>query len=147
MKTLSRNYTKNIFTDKEAFAALESHWSVLMNDKEQRKQLNAAHHMIYNAIRGKNWQKGFVKAKNPDKVTRFADLLCSFLWYIHHDKHTDWLLKPFNNLLTASDLKVLAKHLPEFTLKGGENPLDFEPYKDLDVTLEQHVGVQMVEVA
>src|SRR5689334_5822244 len=68
MEKLNKQITETFFKAPEGYNALKAHWSGLMQDKERRTALTAAHHLLYLILRGKNWQRGFAPVTNPVKL-------------------------------------------------------------------------------
>lgn len=102
-----------------------------MNDKVARKNLTASHHMLYNVLQGRNWQKAFTKATNRVKLengyapNRSAELAVHTL---HSPRMTSFLLKPFEGLVCEHMLATVRTLVP--------NHASFAPYHDLQVTIE-----------
>jgi hypothetical protein len=59
VNTLSKAITNRWFTSPEAFATIERAWKAYVNSSEG-KTLSSAHFLLYAALRGKDWRKGFV---------------------------------------------------------------------------------------
>lgn len=113
MNTLSRAETAQFFPDSAAYLALRQHWSRLMNS-DRRHDLTAAHHLLYLALLGKDWRRGFTPITNPRKLANGAFCgwaLFSALREVHYATAA-WLLAPFAGLVTEAMLEQVRRLLP-----------------------------------
>lgn len=114
MNTLSRATTARFFPDSNSYNALRKHWSVLIHS-EHRHQLKAAHHLLYLALTGRDWRKGFTPPTNQRKLDNGAFLgwvMFRALQTIHLKFKQDELLLPFDGLITPVMLEELRKYVP-----------------------------------
>src|SRR5437879_11881880 len=72
MNRLNRTQTVAWFENSGDYAALRAQWSRLMHDVEARKGLTAAHHLLYLALLGRDWRKGFCPITNQTKLDNGA---------------------------------------------------------------------------
>ena len=132
MNTLSKKITATFFTNADGYNALTARWSELMNDKEVRKNLTAAHHLLYLALRGKNWQKGFTVVTNTKALENGAWPAYSASCALRTVKSKGCearMLAPFAGLVTSEMLASVREWLPECGYY--ENPLKVAPYKEI----------------
>lgn len=131
MNTLSRKVTATFFTNADGYSALVTHWSALMQDTDARKRVTAAHHLLYQALRGKNWQKGFTDVTNPVKLANGmtpGHPARAVLPLIHSPYHEAFLLAPFAGLVTPEALARVRALLPVY--QYSVNPFEEAPYHD-----------------
>lgn len=120
MNTLSRALTARIFTSQEHYQALQTHWHGLVNSSERRK-LNSAHHLLYVALLGRDWRKGFTLPTNPTRLANGAfDSWGLFrAWgFLHREVNDLDLLEPFGDLVTLPMLRQIRVLLPWKLLSG-----------------------------
>ena len=134
MNTLPRAITAQIFTTPDSYNALQYHWSSLIQS-ERRHDLSAAHHLLYLALRGKDWRKAFTCPANPRKLANGAFtgwVLFRSMGTLHSHFNEDALLAPFDGLVTPTMLQSIQGLLPVlngYTLKvdqfeNGAFPFD-----------------------
>lgn len=115
MNTLSPTFTGRFYKDKDGYGLLCVHWSKIMNADDKYK-LDAAHHLLYLALRGKDWRKGFTPPSNQRKIDNGAFegwILFSSLARIHSPVWENWLLEPFAGHVTLATLEHLRRFLPK----------------------------------
>ena len=113
MNTLSRAITAQFFTAPESYKALQTHWSNLMRS-EGKRELTAVHHLLYLALRGKDWRKAFTPITNPRKLDNGAFFgwgLFNALRSLHYGRQED-LLAPFEGLVTPEMLQLVRNFVP-----------------------------------
>lgn len=114
MNTLPRAVIARFFPDSNSYNALHKHWSDLIRS-ERRYELKAAHHLLYLALTGRDWRRGFTPPTNQRKLDNGAFLgwvLFRALEAVHLKFKQDELLKPFDGLITAAMLGELRMCLP-----------------------------------
>lgn len=114
MNTLSRNTTTRFFADVAHYDAMRRRWSILLQSND-RFHLDSAHHLLYLALRGRDWRRGWTPIRNQRKLTNGAFLgwqLFNALWRLHNPGYEDWLLAPFDGLVTPAMLATLRPFLP-----------------------------------
>ena len=114
MNTLPRAVTAQIFPSPDSYNALRLHWSSLMNS-EQKHALSSAHHLLYLALRGKDWRKAYTCPSNARKLANgaFAGwVLFSDLELLHSKTREVELLAPFDGLVTPAMLQTLRRFVP-----------------------------------
>jgi hypothetical protein len=114
MNTLSRAITAQILDDSQTYHALRRRWSELINS-DHRRELSAAHHLLYLALSGKDWRKSFTSPTNPRKLANgafYAWRMFNALALFHSQYHVEWLLEPFDGIVTAQMLARMRKHVP-----------------------------------
>ena len=128
MNTLSRAITAQYFTDTNAYTALHAHWRTLVGS-DRKRELGAAHHLLYLALLGKDWRKGFTPPSNPHKLANGAFVgwaLFRALRMLHSQVAEPGLLAPFGGLVTPQMLQQLRTHLPLLD-PAAYRPEDFAP--------------------
>ncbi len=136
MNTLSRAVTAQLFNCPNTYTALRKHWSALMNS-DRKHELAAAHHLFYLALLGKDWRKSFTPPTNRRKLENGALVgwkLFRALNQLHSRANEEWLLAPFDGLVSSQTLQQLRGLLPRLNpyaykpeqFAGGEFP--FEAY-------------------
>jgi len=128
MNTLARAVTAQILTDSTTYAALRKRWSDLMNS-ERRHELSVVHHLLYLALLGKDWRKGFTPPTNRRKLENGAFLgwaLFRALNALHWKYHEQWLLAPFEGVVTPEMLARIRAWLPV------QNPYAYRPEQFAD---------------
>ncbi len=127
MNTLPRAVTAQIFPTPDSYNALQCHWSSL-NRSERRHDLSAAHYLLYQALRGKDWRKAFTCPSNPRKLANgaFAGwvLFCS-LNMLHSRFSEEALLAPFDGLVTLAMLETVRRLLPAIRTSYPLRPEQF----------------------
>ncbi len=106
--------TSQIFTDKSEYFLLRAHWSRLMNS-EQKRELSAAHHLLYLTLMGRDWRKGFTPVSNQRKLENggfYAWKMFKALRLLHSAYHDEWLLRPFGGLVTPEMLGRIRQFAP-----------------------------------
>src|SRR5262249_44091407 len=97
--------------------------------REARKGLTAAHHLLYAALRGKDWRRGFCPVTNPKKLAngaRFDRSVREAIFDLHSEWVEDRLLAPFGGWATAAMLRRVREWIPKPAWK--EDPLAREAY-------------------
>src|SRR5689334_8501228 len=136
MNRLNKIQTSAWFKNAGDYDALCAYWSALVNDKEARKGLSAAHHLLYAALRGKDWRRGFCPITNPRKLENgaFFDMGARHAINRLHSKwHEDSLLTPFGGWVTGEMIQQIRELIPK--LAWEEDPLAREAY-----SLQNHPG-------
>ena len=115
MDTLAKRETRSFFGSDEGYTALERHWSALVNSPA-RKTLGPEHYLLYQALRGKDWRRGFTPITNRRKLENGA----FYDWGLNHALrrlHSEWarekLLKPFARVVNAETLQKVRAVLPK----------------------------------
>ena len=125
MNTLSREITSPIFPNPQSYIQLQQHWSQLMCS-ERKHELSAAHHLLYLALMGKNWQRGFTPLTNQRRLANGAFWnwqLLKAMTLFHSTVHEVWLLAPFDGFVTVAMLHAIRPFVPtrrEIVLKCEE---------------------------
>ena len=115
MNTLSRAITAQIFNDTDTYNTLRVHWRSLLKS-DRRHELAAAHHLLYLALLGKDWRKGFTPMTNQRKLANGAFYqwgLFRTLALFHSRQHEAWLLAPFDGLVTPAMLQAVRTLVPK----------------------------------
>jgi hypothetical protein len=114
MNALPRAITARFFARPDDYALLQRHWSALMNSA-RKHELAAAHHILYLALLGKDWRKGFAPITNRRKLDNGAFwgwTLFRALRSLQREADEEWLLAPFAGLVTAPMLQRVRSVLP-----------------------------------
>jgi hypothetical protein len=134
MNTLSRAMTARIFADPDQYNYLRQHWSGLIRSPRNRS-LTGGHHLLYLALIGKDWRRGFTPMSSRRKLEngnfngwKFFDAIS----ILHSDAREDDLLAPFDGSVTQSMLHQIRQMVPytnRYTLKAesfvaGAFPMD-----------------------
>ena len=129
MKTLNKTMTARFFRNSEDYECLITLWSGWMRDSEMRRQLTAAHHLLYLILRGRDWHKAFTPITNARKLENGG----FFQWQarqavltLHRTASEPQLLAPFRDVLAPDTLALVRELVPD--LRWDENPLEREPY-------------------
>ncbi len=123
MNTLPRALTARFFPTTNDYIALRRQWSALMNSP-RRRELTAAHHILYLALLGKDWRKGFTPPTNRRKLDNGAFLdwgLFRGLARLHSRVGELELLAPFAGLVTPEMLAQVRELAPL------RNPYHYQP--------------------
>jgi hypothetical protein len=113
MNTLSRAITPHFFTTPESYKTLQAYWSSLVRS-ERKHALTAAHHLLYLALRGKDWRKAFTPITNLNKLNNgafFSWGLFNALRSLHYGRQEE-LLAPFEGLVTPEMLQLVRNLVP-----------------------------------
>ena len=114
MNTLSRALTAQILTDSQTYLNIRRRWSELMRS-ERKHELTAAHHLLYLALLGKDWRKGFTCVSNSRKLENgafYAWGLHRTLAWFHMPSCDAGLIAPFEGLVTPAMLERLRQFVP-----------------------------------
>lgn len=115
MNTLPRVVIAQILNNPQTYPTLRQHWRSLMNS-EQRYELKAEHHLLYLALCGKDWRKGFTPVSNRRKLENGAFYgweMFRALARIHAPAYEARLLAPFAGVITPNMLRTLRPLLPK----------------------------------
>jgi hypothetical protein len=115
MNTLPRAITARFFPEPDHYCALRDRWRWLLAS-DQRTQLTPAHHLLYLALRGRDWRRAFTPIRNPRKLANGAFpgwALFRALDQIQRPWHEEWLLAPFDGIVTPAMLAALRLLLPQ----------------------------------
>ena len=113
--------TNSIFTCKEHYLAFRAAWAKAVNQKDNN--ITGTHHMLYNILRGRAFDKGFTpitrktKLENGYRINHGVYLAAQNLRYPHY------LLNVFDGTVTKEMLDKLL--MPE--VKSMDS--DYGPYK------------------
>ena len=69
MNTLPRAVTARWFESEYAFWTLRRHWRHLLGS-ERKYTLNATHHLLYQALLGRDWRRGFTPPTRRSAASR-----------------------------------------------------------------------------
>lgn len=125
MNTLSRALTAQIFPDPTTYDNLRQRWSALIHSS-RKHELTAAHHLLYLALLGKDWRKGFTCVTNQRKIENgaFYDWeLFRTLATLHSPSREPALLAPFDGLVTPAMLQQIRQLIPPrnaYTYQPGQ---------------------------
>lgn len=114
MNTLPRAITAQFLPDHTAYQNLRRYWSELMSSTRKR-ELTAAHHLIYLTLLGKDWRKGFTCITNPRKLDNggfYAWGLARALAALHMPSQEAELLAPFGGVVTQAMLQHIRRLVP-----------------------------------
>jgi hypothetical protein len=124
MNTLGKEITQEFFEDENGYQKFIARWSEMMNDKNVCKDINAAEHLIYLAVRGKDWRKGFTAATNKNKVangyngSQYGDFggningIIDRAKGISNDHHFLWF---FKGIINEEGLKKVRKYIANWS--------------------------------
>ncbi|MBN1429110.1 MAG: hypothetical protein JXB07_12110 [Anaerolineae bacterium] len=114
MNTLPRAITAQILVDSSVYHNLRKHWSGLMRST-RRHDLSAAHHLLYLALLGKDWRRGFTCPTNRRKLENGAYYgwkLFRALAMLQAPLREAELLAPFDGLVTPAMMEGIRKRVP-----------------------------------
>lgn len=133
MHTLSRAITAEWFTTPDDFHRLRRHWRTLLNS-DRRHTLTAEHHLLYSALLGRDWRRGFTLPRRwPPEGFAYWRLFLA-LRRLHSPYLTERWLAPFDGGVTPAMLAALRRWL--INVDATTYPLEhyqpgafpFEPY-------------------
>lgn len=113
MNTLSKARTGSL-PGVASSTDLRAHWRALLQSP-RRHTLTATHHLIYQALLGRDWRRGFTPPTNTRKLANgaFTDWgLFHALNTLHHSRLEPEALAPFDGLITADTLAALRSLIP-----------------------------------
>ena len=114
MNTLPRAITAHWFENPATYSTLRRHWRELLRT-ERKHALSATHHLLYQALLGRDWRRGFTPPRNPRQLANGAFdgwALFRALARLHYGFHADALLAPFDGLVTPAMLAAMRQTLP-----------------------------------
>lgn len=114
MNTLPLAVTAQILNDPGHYYSLRQHWSALIRSP-RKHELRAPHHLAYLALIGKDWRRGFKPVTSRRKLENGAFAgwqMFKALAALHMVGFEDFLLAPFDGLVTASMLQQLRQMIP-----------------------------------
>jgi hypothetical protein len=114
MNTLPRTITAQILSDPNLYQSIRQQWSKLVRSPRKR-ELTAAHYLLYAALLGKDWRKGFTCITNQRKLDNGAFAAWALFRAteaLHLPSSEEALLAPFGDLVTSSMLQTLRELVP-----------------------------------
>jgi hypothetical protein len=114
MHTLSRAITAQWFPTSTAYQSFRAHWRLLLTSN-RKHELAAEHHLLYLALTGKDWRKGFTPITNERKLANGAFhgwSLFRALAAIRNPHAEAALLAPFDGLVAPATLQSLRLLMP-----------------------------------
>ncbi len=116
MNTLPRAVTAQVLADPTpaAYHNLRKRWSELLHSP-RKYELTAAHHLLYLALLGRDWRKGFTCATNHRKLENgafYGWALFRALTALHMPSREPNLLAPFDGLVTSAMLQHIRQLVP-----------------------------------
>src|SRR5262249_8055526 len=111
---LSRALTAQVLDDPNLYQNLRRHWSELLRSP-RKHELTASHHLLYLALLGKDWRKGFTPATNRRKLDNGAFQGWKLFRAIHGLHSTSCeadLLAPFDGLVAPAVVQRLRQIIP-----------------------------------
>ena len=114
MNTLPRAITAQVLTDPNLYQRIRQHWSEFVRSP-RKHELRAAHYLLYSALLGRDWRKGFTCITNQRKLDNGAFpgwALFRSVAVLHMPSHEEFLLAPFGGLVTPLMLQNLRELIP-----------------------------------
>ena len=114
MNTLPRAITAQVLTDLTTYQSLRQRWSELMRSP-RKLDLSGAHHLLYLALLGKDWRRGFARITNRRKLDNGAFYgwgLFRAMVGLHRASCEAELLAPFDGLVTPAMLQHIRQLVP-----------------------------------
>jgi hypothetical protein len=114
MDTLPKAITAQWFPTPTAYHSFRAHWRALMNS-DRKHELVAEHHLLYLALTGKDWRKGFTPITNERKLANGAFYGWSLFRAVAaiHSTHAEAaLLAPFDGLVMPEMLQRIRPLIP-----------------------------------
>lgn len=114
MNTLPRAITAQVLTDPTLYQTIRQHWSELVRSP-RKHELRASHYLLYAALRGKDWRKGFTCMTNQRKLDNGAFqgwALFRAVTNLHMASREEFLLAPFDGLVTPVMLQDIRELIP-----------------------------------
>ncbi len=112
--TLPRTLTVQVLPDPNTYQNLRRHWSKLLRSP-RKHELTAAHHVLYLALLGKDWRRGFTFITNRRKLDNGAYYdwgLFRAMDVLHSSTCETELLAPFEGLVTPPMLQRIRQFVP-----------------------------------
>lgn len=114
MNTLPRAMTAQVLTHPRLYPTIRQHWSDLVRSP-RKHELTAAHYLLYAALLGKDWRKGFTCITNRRKLDNGA--FASWALFratetLHLPSSEEALLAPFGGLVTSHMLQNVRELIP-----------------------------------
>ena len=116
MNTLPRDITRSWFGSESDYTALTRHWSAAVRGTASRAAIGPEHHLLYLALRGRDWRRAFTPITNERKIDNgaFYDWgLHRALPAIHSEWEPDRLLAPFGGRVSREALARVRALLPQ----------------------------------
>ncbi len=114
MNTLPRAITALVFSNSTSYDHLRRHWSGLIRSP-RKHELRAMHHLLYLALLGKDWRRGFGQITSRRKLANGAFFnwgMFRALAALHSPSREGELLAPFDGLVTAGMLEQIRQMVP-----------------------------------
>ena len=114
MNTLPRALAARLLTDPPTRSALRRRWRALLHS-ERRHSLTAAHHLLYLALQGRDWRRGFTPPTNRRKLANgafYGWALFEALAKLQRRSAEAELLAPFEGLVTPAMLAQVRRWVP-----------------------------------
>jgi hypothetical protein len=114
MNTLPRAITAQVLADSNTYYSIRQQWSELMQSP-RKHELKAVHHLLYLALLGKDWRKGFTCVSNGRKLDNgafYGWALFKALAALHMPSHEAEILAPFDGIVPPIMLQRLRELVP-----------------------------------
>ena len=112
MNTLPKGITHAFFENADGFERLQRHWSGLVNGPS-RHELKAVHFLLYQALRGKDWRRGFGPVRDPNKLANgYVWKLQTAMALLRSPWARERVLEPFAGVVSSEAVDRLLVRLP-----------------------------------
>ena len=115
MNTLSPEITKSILGDPAKYSAIKEQWRKLLASP-RKHELTATHHLLYCALMGNDWRRGFTPPSKTSKLENGAYegwILFRSLMQLHYPHEQAALVAPFSRMVTPAVLNRLRRLMPK----------------------------------
>ena len=144
---LTRSQTRAWIQSAEHYQAICAAWKRIASDKEARKSLTGAHHLLYGILRGKDFREGFAPITNRVKLENGGQYDWGLAHALKrlHTTYASWqheLLAPFVDgqgtpLVTEADLAWIRRIVPSDALTAYESGYSFAGLAQLPPETEE----------
>ncbi len=131
MDKLPLNGWKANFKDKQHYIDFRARWSKLCytTADSDRPQLSPTHYLVYSALRGRDWRRGFTPVTNPKKLAnggRDDQGWVHALQKVHSSWYEGSTIDVFDGLVTKEMLAKVRAVLPTWNHRNGPYPSTLE---------------------
>lgn len=129
--TLPKQTTALFFNDADGFNRLKEHWGKVIANPDAKKNLLAADFLFYQALRGKDYRKGFTHVVNRTKLENGAHLnqgLRKALIDLNDSNLRTHIMNTMGGLVKQSALDAIINFLPAPSMVEDRNLFSVAPY-------------------
>lgn len=131
MDELPLNVWQANFKDKQHYLDFRARWSKLCSPTPYpgRPELTPTHYLVYAALRGRDWRRGFTPITNPHKLAnggRDDQGWVHALRALHSTWSEKWIISVFDGLVTSEMLARVRAMVPTWDWSNGPYPSKLE---------------------